>query len=258
MSRLVDINLAALEGRRPGELLLHPCGCSTGTHRWRVSPCLHCRDGYVTVDGSTTECLWCWLTCLHGHVIDGDGEAFRPCPLCRPHSLGEHLQRSTRDQTPGPRAANTDPRVNGTATDPDLDEHDDRKRQPFDATLHAADHFTALVVAWWTAARDLTDAIQTSRPDRAPDNPTNTTDSQWCAIHLRLGICEPFHRRKRIDGKDIEYCRWCYDFVNACNTDPPEVILRAKHEGRRITQPMITAALRAAAKPKGKKRRRAS
>jgi len=248
--RAQDLNLAALDIRRAGELLLHPCGCTAGTHRWRINPCpaRACTNGHITVDGRVEPCLHCWSTCTNGHVIDEGGERWRPCPLCKPHTLGEHLLRAKRDQRPGVRATNTDPRGPGGPTNTD-----DDQTPTFDATLLGDQRFADAIHAAWSACQTVADLIQRDRPDRTPKHqPSTAGDDQWCRTHLALGICEP-----RFRGDE---CRWCYRFRQANGVAPPEPLLRARHDGQRITQPMVAAALRAAkAKAsKGKKRKKAS
>lgn len=245
--RATDLHLAALQGRHAGELLLMPCNCTADTHRWRIRPCPHCTDGYTT-DGVLERCPHCWSACINQRIVAENGEEFRACPLCKPHSLGEHIMRSKRDQRPGPRAANTDPRVAGASTDAGEDNRKDREPPP-DRTVNGDDEYAAAVDAFHDAARTLIDLTQTARPDRAPEHPTTSRD-EWCRVHLKaIGACEP---RARGD-----LCRWCNDFTIAYRVDPPEVILRARHEGQRVTQPMIVAALKAT-KTKSRKRKKAS
>lgn len=248
--RRTDIPLAALEGRRAGELLLMPCRCSADTHRWRLTPCPHCTDGYINVDGTQQHCTHCWSACVNSWIVADTGEEFRPCPLCKPHTQGEHIMRAKQDQRPGPKAANTDPRVAGASTDTGPDNSNDDRDPPPDRTVDGPDEYAAAVAAYQQAARRVIDLTEAARPDRAPQHPIKTTADEWCRVHLKaIRVCEPRHRG--------DLCRWCNDFRIAYRIDPPETILRARHEGQRITQPMVTAALKAA-KPRGRKRRKAS
>lgn len=250
--RANDLNLAALDIRRAGELLLHPCNCSIDTHRWRISPCpaRACTDGRVTIDGATEPCLHCWSTCTNGHVLEEGGEHWRPCPLCRPHTLVEHSLRARRDQRPGVRATNTDPRAPGGPSDT----NDDRDDAPADdPTANGDQILLAAIRDCQRSAQRLTDLVQLGRPDRRVDAKDPATDDEFCAHHLAtIGSCEPRWRG--------DQCRWCYRFQQVYSVAPPETLLRARHDGQRITQPMIAAALRTAAKAKGKgrKRRKAS
>ena len=59
-----------------------------------------------------------------------------------------------------------------------------------------------------------------------------TVKEPGCRLHARLGAWEPVER----DGR----CWWCYDWWLAHDrTDPPEPILRARMEGRRITTKLV-------------------
>lgn len=84
--------------------------------------------------------------------------------------------------------------------------------------------------------------------DRAMLPDDKTLDPECCEVHKRheFGV-EPLHRSGR--------CRWCYDFWLAEGVDPPLPLLKARAEGRRITQQMVMDSLRHQPKAKRRKRR---
>lgn len=73
-----------------------------------------------------------------------------------------------------------------------------------------------------------------------------------CKAHESIGIWVPVKRNSR--------CRWCYNFWLAEGQDPPVELLKARDEGKQITQDMVKAALAPKVKSKrskkGKKRSR--
>lgn len=72
---------------------------------------------------------------------------------------------------------------------------------------------------------------------------------EGCKTHAGSGMgWEPIHAVGR--------CRWCYDFWAAEGVDPPASLLRARHEGRRISQAMVAAALSHPQSKRARKRRR--
>lgn len=71
-----------------------------------------------------------------------------------------------------------------------------------------------------------------------------------CRVHAALGLWAAVHRGDR--------CRWCDDFFRAEGVDPPEDLLRARDEGKRITNRMVKEALKPRApRQRGKRRRKA-
>ncbi|HVX20902.1 MAG TPA: hypothetical protein VHB02_06125 [Acidimicrobiales bacterium] len=120
---------------------------------------------------------------------------------------------------------------------------DDRKvRDPM------VDHVTTLM-------RSLTHALGDVRIARASfiraweEHGEPGTGEPACRVHARIGIFEEVHRSDR--------CRWCYDFYGNHGVDPPRDLVRARADGKKITQRMIDEALRPPARAgkrgKGKK-----
>lgn len=256
--RRSEIPQLALDIRHAGELLLHGCKCNTGTHRWRHPTCsANCSNGRV-IDGSTvTLCTECWVHCTNEHYLDEAGN-YRPCPLCKPHTLGEHLHRAADNMTAGPRAKNTDPDTGGWRYD-----HDDTGTWPVpnDTTGETALHLVAVNEATelnqilndaQTVQRRLHNYINRMRPDRHAPTPDPSTDNEYCRHHLAtLGTCEP-----RFRG---DLCRSCYSFELAHpGIHPPKALLEVHAEGRRWTQTMIDDALAPLKAKKKKGKRKAS
>lgn len=61
----------------------------------------------------------------------------------------------------------------------------------------------------------------------------------WCRSCIR----DHSHLEPVWDGRYVDLCRWCAEFRNAEGTDPPVPLLRARHDGRRITTAMVDAEL---------------
>lgn len=70
-----------------------------------------------------------------------------------------------------------------------------------------------------------------------PPSTMNDPGDLWCTHHIRIGLAEPRHR------KDL--CRYCSDFLALWNVRPPVSILRDRHDGKRITDKTMKAALEA-------------
>jgi len=148
-----------------------------------------------------------------------------PCDCGRPRcTLGDHIWQSTRDMTPGPRATNTDPRSRSWPTDND-------EPEPADTTDALHQQYKDLLIRYQDVARKLTKFIDSYRPDRWIPLPDPLTDEDWCRNHLAAGICEPRDRG--------DLCRWCYDIGRAHGTAPDTILIRARHQGQRITDTLI-------------------
>jgi hypothetical protein len=264
-----DIPLLALALRRAGELLVMDCRCDIEAHRWRYDTCTYrfidtddartvfaCVNGHMTRNGITLECPACWVTCTNGYYLANGGD-YRPCPLCRPHNVTEHLWRSTTDMAPGLRAANTDPGganrwveeqgevwpvPNDPSGDAAVDSIDHPDPHLHDTLLNFLDH------AW--DVRQLVDFLEQHRPDRHAPTKDPASDNEYCRHHLNtLGTCEPRYRG--------DLCRTCYDFELAHpGLHPTKRLLELKREGRRWTQQDVTDALKELKPAKGKKGRR--
>jgi hypothetical protein len=176
--RASDIHLAALDIRRAGEQLMHPCGCNG-----------------------------------------------------KPHTLAEHLWRSTKDMEPSIRASNTDPKVGGSSTDGEGD-------TDTDPTISVSLHYRQLVQAVHSAALLLTDFVAAHRPDRIITVTPPINDDIWCRAHLRAGLCEPRFR-------DEPLCRWCHDFYLAYKLDPPIGLLLHRHQVGKVKDTEVVAAVKA-------------
>jgi hypothetical protein len=169
-----------------------------------------------------------------------------PCVCSQKHcTLGEHIWRSTSDMQPGGvRAQTTDPKIRAWPTDTDDDS--DNQSSP---DLHAK--YLQLLTAAQHAARDLARFIDAYRPDRTiavKDLPRS--DNDWCRVCLAHGICSPRYRG--------DLCRDCYSFDSVYHFDRPPELVIAKHEGRRITEPMVLEAVLRARKNRRRNRRRSA
>jgi hypothetical protein len=180
-------------------------------------------------------------------TLDGLQAAYRialPCDCGRPRcNLGDHLWQSTRDMGPGPRATNTDPRSRSWPTDND-------DPDPPDATDGLHTQYTQLLAVYQNAARNLSRFVDSYRPDRWVPLPEPVTDEDWCRNHLAAGICEPRDRG--------DLCRWCYDIGRAHGTAPDPILIRARHQGQRITDTLIDDFLARIKTARRTKRARAS
>lgn len=153
-----------------------------------------------------------------------------PCHCGHPHcTLGDHIWRSTRDMAPGIRAQAFEPRTI-TATGPPTDND-----PPADPTTNLHHEYARRIAAAQHAARDLKHFIDRHRPDRwTPDTDGTAplSDEAWCTNHLEnFGSCETRHRG--------DLCRWCDDIRLAHGFTPDRPLMRARHEGRRVTERMV-------------------
>lgn len=239
-----ELGQVTLDLRQAGEKIAHPCDCASRAHRWRG---IDCTDGRLTLD-------------------DGSRIA---CPVCRPHSIGEHLWESTRAMAPGIRAQNYDPDTGGWRYENELDPDGaitETWAVPQDAVGEAAladaDRTDGLYLRYRQLVTNAQDAalavsrfIDTYRPDRLVPIGDPITDEEFCTHHLAtLGICEPRNGRG-------DLCRTCYDFSLTHHVLPPRALLEARREGRRWTPPMVEEALaadraRRQAERKGRKKRK--
>jgi hypothetical protein len=81
-----------------------------------------------------------------------------------------------------------------------------------------------------TARRHLEQAESTGRQALPP--PTSQTHDDGCISCHRIKTWSPIHRTRR--------CQWCMDWArNHDGDDPPVDILRAHHQGRRITTRLV-------------------
>lgn len=161
-------------------------------------------------------------------------------------TLGTHIWSSTEDMAPGAKATNTDPRSRSWPT-----ESDDSNDPPADTTLDLHAEYRRRITAAQQASRDLARFIDSYRPDRVlplKDQPADNSED-WCRNCLRHGFCNPRHRG--------DSCRSCYDFALAYpDLERPRELIQAKHEGRRITQPMVDEAVARARQARRNKRRK--
>lgn len=146
------------------------------------------------------------------------------------HSLGQHLWDATKDMTPNGVSAVTYEAKGSSATS-------DTDAAPA-AALDPHDQYRRLVDAWRNTALDLAAFIEKHRPDRHLEAVQALSDDQWCRACLAAGYCSTLLREGPL-------CRWCTEFALAYRMDPPAELLVARAEGRRITQPMVDAAVRA-------------
>lgn len=167
-----------------------------------------------------------------------------PCRCGKPDcTLGDHVWRSTKSMGPGPRAANLDPMARGWRYDEDgeavpNDTTGEAAINPEPADLHV-EYMTRLNDAM-RAASELGVFIDRYRPDRTVPLPDDDSADQWCRNCLIYAVCSPPYR-------DETRCRDCRDFHLAYKPlERPETLIKAKRDGRRITQPMVDAAVREA------------
>jgi hypothetical protein len=169
-----------------------------------------------------------------------------PCHCGRTNcNLATHLWHATKDMTPGIRAQAYEPRTitpGGPPTD-----HEPRP----DPTITAHTDYTRDVQAAARAARTLLARIESHRPDRwIPPVDTTISDSEFCTNHLEnFGSCELRHRG--------DLCRFCDDIRRLHGFTPDRPLMRAKHEGRRITDRDIADARKRVGRNHQKRRKTA-
>jgi hypothetical protein len=228
--RLEDLALVAVDLRRAGELLLHPCHCSQSWHRWRTG-----------VDE--------WVECVNGQVFDPDTGNLRDCSLCKPHSLGEHIDRAAKTMQPGVRAHATDMVRTGPSHEGDTDDAG-YVEPPIDLTVLAHARWRSKLALAWEACLEVIDDIQALRPDRATEHVDSTaTDEDWCRSCLRIGQCQP---RSRGD-----FCDFCYRFNLATTKLPPVWLIKVHHERGKVTGREMDQAIREVRPKKKAKRKKA-
>lgn len=114
-----------------------------------------------------------------------------------------------------------------------------------------------LVVKWNYLTAGTVNPGLLARTAAATEHADN--EARWCRSCLRLQHCEPIGK----DGR-AGLCNWCYRFHLAEKMDPPLPILQLRHQGRRISEAAVKAAVReerkamgeTPPKPKGKKKRK--
>jgi hypothetical protein len=180
-------------------------------------------------------------------IVAGDlrraGELLgRPCGCDHHDTLGEHILRATKDMTAGPTAQNLDPTRGPTASDTELDDQ-------ADPGLGLHGQVLERINEAWAAALLLIDQVQSLRPDRGAQLELVTTDDEWCRSCMRIGKCSPRYRG--------DLChRPCYEFHQLVRQDPPIWLVAAHHEGRKLTEKMLSDAIREV-RPKRRRKRRA-
>jgi hypothetical protein len=170
-------------------------------------------------------------------------------------TLGDHIWKATKAMGPGPRAANLDPSRRGWRYDKDTGEpirSDDptgeAATEPELADLHV-EYMTLIAEAAHSATR-LGEFIDRWRPDREVPLPDDDSAGQWCSNCLEYAVCNPRHRNN-------PRCRDCYEFHLAYKPlERPAELIKAKSEGRRVTQPMVDEAVRQARSQLRSKRKR--
>lgn len=143
----------------------------------------------------------------------------------------------TDDWASGAKAANLDPNSRGNRVE-------DGEMVPNDPTGEAAIHaraelhpqLQACLTRMVADAQWLRDMAHVLAPI-VPPSTMNEKDERWCSHHLRIGLCEPRHRR--------DLCRFCSDFMNLWRVAPPVALLRERQQGKRLTEATIKAALEA-------------
>jgi hypothetical protein len=168
-----------------------------------------------------------------------------PCTCGRPMcTLGTHIWESTRDMTPGPKAQSFEPAMATGSV------HTDTDPRP-DPTTIIDVRFAQAVQTYWNSARELTRLVDALRPDRWTPLPEPATDDQWCTNHLEvLGACEPRYRG--------DLCRFCYDLKCTYGAVPDRQLMQARHERGYGSDRDINEWLTRTAKPKSRKRKKAS
>ena len=160
---------------------------------------------------------------------------------------GDLMLTLTADWSAGAKAANLDPDSGGNrwenCGDPFCRECPHAK--PSDPTGEAAiaerrdfmaSELQARLARMVDDAQWLKDAAHVLAPI-VPPSTMNEKNDLWCSHHLKIGLCEVRHRN--------DLCRYCGDFMALWNVRPPVAILRDRHHGKRITEPMVKAALEA-------------
>lgn len=106
----------------------------------------------------------------------------------------------------------------------------DREQRELTRCLDTA--LRAMQVAYNITARYAL-ASKPHRPEPVSD------DDGWCISCLR----NDNHMEPVWAGRYARLCRWCGEFYASEGVDPPLVLLKARHAGRRITTHMVDQAL---------------
>lgn len=172
-------------------------------------------------------------------------------------TLGDHVWRTTAEFTPGPRAQTSDPKARSWAPDNDND-----NEPPPDRTVALPLEHRRKMAEAWRAIREALDSIDRHRPDRTVPLPELPEHELWCTLCRRIGEISP-----RFRG---DQCRWHYDLgrnfaLSATLLADPAIadLARAHHDSRRISERMVTDAIREArknqkAKSRGKRGRKSA
>lgn len=88
-------------------------------------------------------------------------------------------------------------------------------------------------------AYNITARYQQASIPRHAGRITVAVDEGWCASCVRDGG----HLEPVWLGRYARFCRWCGEFHAAEGIEPPLPLLKARHQGRRITTAMVVAEL---------------
>ncbi len=102
----------------------------------------------------------------------------------------------------------------------------------------------AIVMSWDYPTGNEYDPL-VNRPTATPS--AGGAPLPCCRVCIKIQKVEPEHR--------AGLCRWCYTFRSAEGFDPPPELLQTRHDGRRVTMPMVERA-RTEHGPKRKRRKR--
>jgi len=165
---------------------------------------------------------------------------------------GEVAWARIRSWQTGTRSPSLDPNTRGWRHDSDgepipNDPTGEAGTQP-DDLRHVHDHYVDLLAKYNAIGGELDRLTRQAVPKPITTSAADSVDlaaDGWCtSCHRDNNYCEPVGMNK---GQKVynDVCRWCGDFRREHKQVPPLALLRARHEGRRVTLTMVERALRA-------------
>lgn len=168
----------------------------------------------------------------------------------RLHRDGRVAWDRIRSWQTGTRSPSLDPNTRGWKHDSEgepipNDPTGEAGTQP-DDLRHIHDHFADLLARYNQLGNELDRLLRDAVPKPVTVSPTDDVDlaaDGWCvSCHTDAGFCEPITEDRGV-RVFATVCRWCGTFKRTEGVAPPVSLLRARHEGRKITSSMVERAL---------------
>lgn len=168
---------------------------------------------------------------------------------------GEVAWARIRSWQTGTRSPSLDPLTRGWRHDSNgepipNDPTGEAGTQP-DDLRHVHDHYVDLLAKYNAIGGELDRLTRQAVPKPVTTSATDSVDlaaDGWCvSCHTDNRFCEPITEDRGVRVYE-NLCRWCGTFRRTEGVLPPLELLRARHEGRKVTTLMVRRALARRAK----------